>query len=138
MINAAFEHVALNVPDRDAFVRWYVDNVGLQVVRDIPGKMAFLADSQGVVMLEVYSNSNAQQLEFAATDPLAVHVAFEVDDPAAAAETLVAAGASIHDPFKTAGDDTMVMLRDPFGIGLQLIRRGSPMRGAMVAGGADH
>ena len=114
MVNAAFEHIALNVRD----------------------KTAFLADAHGVVMMEVYSNPNAGQLDFAATDPLAVHVAFEVEDPAAAAEELVGAGASIHDPFKKAGDDTMVMLRDPFGIGLQLIKRGTTMRGRAAAPGA--
>jgi catechol 2,3-dioxygenase-like lactoylglutathione lyase family enzyme len=136
MVNAAFEHIALNVRDKTAVVEWYVRHLGLQVVRDVPGKMAFLADAHGVVMMEVYSNPNAGQLDFAATDPLAVHVAFEVEDPAAAAEELVGAGASIHDPFKTAGDDTMVMLRDPFGIGLQLIRRGTPMRGRAAAPGS--
>lgn len=130
MINAAFEHLALNVSDKDRFVEWYVQNLGLRVVRDRPGKMAFLADCHGVVMMEVYSNPNAQQLDFPGVDPLAVHVAFEVDDPEKDAEQLVAAGASVHDPFKSAGDDTMVMLRDPFGVGLQLIKRGAPMRGA--------
>ncbi len=129
MINAAFEHLAVNVPDKGAFVDWYVANIGLKVVRDVPGKMVFLADTHGVVMMEVYSNPNAQQLDFARTDPLAVHVAFEVENPAADAETLVAAGASIHDPYKTAGEDSMVMLRDPFGLGLQLVKRGRPMRG---------
>lgn len=128
MINAAFEHLAVNVPDKAAFVDWYVANLGLELIRDKPGKMAFLADSQGVTMLEVYSNPNAGRLDLAATDPLAVHIAFEVDDPAADADALVAAGATIHDPYKAAGDDSMVMLRDPFGLGLQLVKRGQSMR----------
>lgn len=128
MIQAAFEHFGLNVADKQQTVDWYVENLGLKVVRDVPGKMAFLADANGVVMLEVYRNSGAPQLAFSQTDALAFHMAFEVDDAAESAERLVQAGATIVDPFKRAGDDAMVMLRDPFGVALQLVQRGNPMR----------
>ena len=128
MITAAFEHIGLNVSDKDAAVGWYVENLGLSVVRDVPGKMAFLADAGGIVILEIYSNENAGRLDFAATDPLAVHLAFEVDDPEEAARRLQEVGATVHDPPKRAGDDSMVMLRDPFGLALQLVHRGRRMR----------
>ncbi len=128
MIKAAFEHVALNVPDRDAAVAWYVEHLGLHVVREVPGAMAFLADAGGTVVFELYNNENAGRIDFAATDPLALHVAFEVEDPRAAAEELVAAGATVAEKYKEVGDDSMIMLRDPYGVGLQLVRRGTRMR----------
>ena len=128
MIDAHFEHFGINVADKKRATQWYVENLGLTVVRDVPEKMAFLADANGIVMLEVYHNPNAERLDYAATDPLAFHVAFEVADPKAAAEQLVEAGATIVDPFKRAGDDEMVMLRDPFGMALQLVHRGTQMR----------
>lgn len=128
MIEAYFEHFGINVTDKDQTIRWYVQNLGLRVVRDVPGKMAFLADAGGAVMLEVYQNPNADRLDYAATDPLAFHIAFEVEDPQDCARQLVDAGATVVDPFKRAGDDTMVMLRDPFGMALQLVHRGARMR----------
>jgi catechol 2,3-dioxygenase-like lactoylglutathione lyase family enzyme len=129
MIQATFEHIALNVADKAAVVDWYTANLGLIVVRDVPGNMAFLADSNGVVVLEIYSNQAADRTDFTELGPLAFHLAFEVADPAAAARELEAAGARIEEPFKYAGDDSMVMLRDPFGLPLQLVHRGKPMRG---------
>ncbi len=128
MIEAAFEHVALNVPDRDSAVAWYVEHLGLHVVREIPGGMAFLADAGGTVVFELYNNENAGRIDFPATEPLALHIAFEVDDPRTAAEQLVAAGATVAEAYKEVGDDSMIMLRDPFGVGLQLVRRGTRMR----------
>lgn len=128
MMNAFFEHVGINVADKAKTVNWYVTNIGLRVIRDVPGKMAFLADADGVVVLEVYQNPNAEMLRFEGADPLALHIGFEVEDPQVASEQLVTAGATIVDPIKQAGDDSMVMLRDPFGIAIQLVRRGARMR----------
>jgi len=137
MINGAFEHIGINVADRDAVVGWYVENVGLTVVRDVPGKMAFLADSRGIVMLEVYSNPKVERLAFEETGALALHIAFEADDPEAAARELVEAGATVVDAYKTAGEDSLVMLRDPFGIPIQLIKRGARMQKATSFGGSS-
>ncbi len=128
MIKAAFEHVALNVPDRDAAVAWYVEHLGLRVVREVPGAMAFLADADGTVVFELYNNRDAGRIDFPKTDTLALHIAFEVDDPRTAADELVAGGASVAEAYKEVGDDAMIMLRDPFGVGLQLVHRGTRMR----------
>ncbi len=107
---------------------WYVANLGLHIVREVPGRMVFLADSEGVVVMELYTNRDAAQLELQKVEPLSLHIAFEVSDPATAAEELVRAGASIEVPVEQVGNDTMVMLRDPFGLPLQLVRRGEKMR----------
>ncbi len=122
-----FEHMAINVPDRDRAERWYTEQLGLSVVRSVPGSMCFLADPTGRVVLELYSNPAHPVMSFGQLHPLTFHVAFLVDDVAGEAERLVGAGASVVDPIKTVNGDTMVMLRDPFGMGLQLMKRGQPM-----------
>ena len=128
MMKATFEHIGVNVADKEAFTRWYTENLGVTVIRDVPGKMSFLADSEGQVIMEVYSNPDAPVLDFKETHFLTLHVAFEADDPENAARALVAAGARIVDPAKKAGEDILIMLKDPFGLSLQLIKRGTRMR----------
>ena len=122
-----FEHVALNTEDYERAVQWYIQNLGLSVARDTPGEKTFLRDAGGRTVLEVYSNRNAPVLDFEDMHYLSLHIAFAVDDPDAAAEALVSAGASIVDPPRTVEGDRLVMLKDPYGIAIQLIRRSQPM-----------
>ena len=98
----AFEHLALNLPDWESFQRWYIDNLGLVVVRSVPSDKSFLADSSGTVVFELYHNTSAPNMELRATAPLTFHVAFVVDDVEASAERLIAAGAEAMG-YSTAG-----------------------------------
>ena len=62
--------------------------------------------------------------------PLVLHVAFAVEDVAATHRRLLAAGAvSFSGPETTALGDQLAMLRDPFGLAVQLVRRKSPLVG---------
>jgi glyoxylase I family protein len=55
-------------------------------------------------------------------------VAFVSANPAADRDRLVAAGATVADDLvRTAAGDELVMLRDPWGVALQLARRAQPM-----------
>ncbi|MDF1569576.1 MAG: VOC family protein [Spirochaetaceae bacterium] len=126
--NFTFAHAGLNVDDLDAASDWYTKHLGLSVARSVPGNMTFLADPTGRVIIEFYANKSAPVLDFHRTHFLSLHLAFLVDDPEAAAERLVAAGATIAEAFKvTDAGDRMVMLQDPFGISVQLISRAEPM-----------
>jgi len=124
-----FEHVALNLSDPEAFARWYVDNLGLEVVHAVPGEKSFLADGSGAVVFELYDNSGAPHLQLREVAPLSFHVAFAVDDISAAAARLVEAGAEVVQPLVEVDGDRLIMLRDPFGLSLQLVRRRAPMAG---------
>ncbi|MGF1634428.1 MAG: VOC family protein [Phycisphaerae bacterium] len=124
------EHLALNLPDPDAFSRWYVQHVGMKLVRSSPPPMngRFLADASGAVMLEVYQNAAAPVPDYAAQNPLTLHVAFIAADVPAEAARLQAAGATLHDgPTTTPDGDVVCMLRDPWGVGLQLVQRANRM-----------
>ena len=122
-----FEHLAINVPDRDAAERWYVENLNLRVVRSVPGAMSFLADASGRVVLELYANDSVARMDFSSLHYLTLHLAFAVHDIRAAAADLTAAGAAVVDDYRVAGDDELMMLRDPFGVYIQLVHRKQPM-----------
>ena len=126
--DSTFAHVGLNVADMDAVSDWYVKHLGLTIARRIEGSMTFLADPTGRVVVEFYANPAAAVMDFPSTHPLTLHLAFLADDPDATAEQLIGAGATVAEAAKTTpAGDRMVMLRDPFGICVQLIRRANPM-----------
>ena len=57
-----------------------------------------------------------------------MHLAFCVSDVPTAVEKLTDAGATIFSDYETAvSGDEMAMLRDPWGIPLQLMKRAEPM-----------
>ena len=122
-----FEHIALNVIDRERAEKWYVDNLGLAIVRSLPGGACFLADPTGRVVFELYANPAQASLDFGPLHPLTFHIAFVVSNPSKEAARLTAAGAQVVEDLKTVNGDMMIMLRDPFGMGLQLMKRKDPM-----------
>lgn len=108
---------------------WYEEHLGLKVKKKMadPPYMTFLADDSGSVMLELYSNPKGETLEFSKLHPLAVHLALISDDPAADKARLLKAGAAeISDDILPDGSH-LVMLRDPWGVCLQLCKRAVPM-----------
>jgi glyoxylase I family protein len=123
-----FEHFALNVPDAKATALWYVTHLGLKVARtrsDAPFT-SFLSDDTGRVIFEVYSNTAAPYPDFSAAHPLCFHVAFVADDPVAVRTKLVAAGATPAYEETLPDGSFLIMVRDPWGIPLQLVRRVTP------------
>lgn len=124
------EHVALQVEDPAGMARWYVEHLGCTIARvgDAPAFMHFLRDGAGTSMLELYRNPRVAVPDYASMDPMLVHVAFVSTDPAADRDRLVAAGATVADDLvRTPAGDELVMLRDPWGVALQLARRAQPM-----------
>ena len=124
------EHVALQVAEPAAMGDWYVRHLGCTIARSgsEPLSIRFLKDGSGASMLELYRNPRVAVPDYAQMDPMLVHVAFVTDDPAADRDRLVAAGATIVEDLNTtpAGDQIM-MLRDPWGVALQLVKRKEPM-----------
>lgn len=124
------EHVAYQVPDPVALADWYVEHLGLRIKRAIggPGHARFLADDTDAVMVEVYNNPRVAMPDYRAIDPLMLHLAFRTDDVAAARERLLAAGATPEgEVVVSEGGDHLAMLRDPWGLAIQLVRRRDPM-----------
>jgi len=121
------EHFALNVAEPTAMAAWYGKHLQTRVRRaiDHPARTHFLEDSQGSVMLEIYNNPPDQVPDYSAMDPLLLHLAFVSENPDADAERLIAAGASLVEKVELADRSELVMLRDPWGLALQLCKRAS-------------
>ncbi|MEX0886312.1 MAG: VOC family protein [Phycisphaeraceae bacterium] len=124
------EHLAWNVAEPVAMAAWYVEHLGMRVVRatDAPVHARFLADAAGAVMVEIYRNEAAPIPDYAAMNPLVLHLAFASEDVDADCRRLDAAGASVvRPPYTVDGGDRLAMLRDPWGVALQLVRRAELM-----------
>jgi glyoxylase I family protein len=120
------EHLALNVSDPPAMAEWYVRHLGLKIVRQDgpPVHCRFLGDADGHALLELYHNAAQPLLDLAATAPATLHLAFETPDIDSDRRRLVAAGATALDEVTTTPvGDRCTMLRDPFGLVVQLVQR---------------
>ena len=120
-----FEHFAINVNNVDAVVKWYVSHLGLKVVsqqRELPF-MTFLADSGDRVIMEIYQRSDALMTNFATQHQLTFHVAFVSEDAQLDSDRLQAAGATFVEEVCKEDGSHLVMLRDPWGMPLQLCER---------------
>lgn len=123
------EHVAFLVAEPVAVADWYQRTLSMRVVRrgDAPGHARFLADSAGESVLELYAGTLPVP-DYAVMDPALLHVAFAVEDVKASRAGLIAAGAtSVGEPTVTPAGDEFAMLRDPWGLALQLVRRAHPL-----------
>ena len=124
------EHLALQVSDPVAMADWYVKHLGCSIARSTgePAHARFLKERSGSVMLEIYRNPKVSVPDYNQMDPLWLHLAFLSERPTAYRDRLVAAGARIvEDLSTTPGGDEIIMLRDPWGTALQLVKRAQPM-----------
>ncbi|MES2658428.1 MAG: VOC family protein [Verrucomicrobiota bacterium] len=123
------EHVAFNVADPVAVAAWYGQHLGLKIVRHIPvpTQTHFLADDAGETVIEIYCNPPEEIPDYAAMNPLLFHLAFVSDSPAEDRARLVAAGASEVDEIQRPDGTRLIMLRDPWGLALQLCKRAEPL-----------
>lgn len=124
------EHFACQVADADAVASWYSQHLGFTVKRsgDAGYPMHFLLDQSGEVMIEFYTNPSIETPVYSAMNPLVFHIAFVCDDPETTTTRLCAAGAAlVSGPDETATGDKLAMLRDPWGLAIQLCNRAKPM-----------
>ena len=124
------EHVAIAMPDPAATAAWYVEHLGFTVVRasDAPPYAHFLAPPGGGSLLEIFRDAATAPLEHGDVDPMQSHLAFAVEDIEAETARLVAAGAAPGGPVtRTPAGDAYAIVRDPWGVPLQLITRVTPL-----------
>ncbi len=129
------EHLALNIKDARAFVRWYNENLGMPIhvelepVKDGSGDaeyVAFLGEAPG--LLEIYHNPTQPMLDLANEHPLTIHLAFVSTDLVGDRDRLVGAGATLleGEPDPDTGHG-LLMLRCPYGLPIQLCNRPHPL-----------
>ncbi|HET8735093.1 MAG TPA: VOC family protein [Pricia sp.] len=120
-----FEHFALNVKDVDGVTGWYISHLGLRVVsaQKEPPFMTFLADSSGRVILELYHRPDEAITDFRKQHFLTFHLAFVSENSEADMDRLMTEGATFVEEVKKDDGSHLIMLRDPWGMPLQLCRR---------------
>jgi len=123
------EHIACNVADPPAMAAWYVKLLGMRIVRHSsdPPHVHFLADAAGRAVIEIYRNAEDAIPAYAAMNPIHFHLAFAAPDPDASRDALVAAGATFVEERATPDGSRLLMLRDPWGVPLQLCKRTTPL-----------
>lgn len=123
-----FEHVAFNVPDARAHAHWLEANLGFTICRTNPEPpyMHFLSDETGRVVLELYTNPKAAIPDYANQPPLVLHFALATADAAGEGARLVQAGATLFSDTLQPDGTHFVMVRDPWGLALQLCQRAKP------------
>lgn len=123
------EHFAVNVEEPQGMADWYTEHLNLKVVNQEkePPYTTFLADDSGRIMIEIYNNPADQVPNYSDMDPLIMHLALVSEDPAKDKKRLVEAGAKeVSDEILDDGSH-LIMLRDPWGLSLQLCKRSTPM-----------
>jgi catechol 2,3-dioxygenase-like lactoylglutathione lyase family enzyme len=124
------EHTAYQVEDPVALAAWYAEHLGLRVKRAQTHSPfgQFLADDGDTVMLEFYAFPELPVPEYSRMDPRLLHLAFRTDDVTATRARLLSAGATAEGEVQTTpAGDVVAMLRDPWGLAVQLVRRAQPM-----------
>lgn len=115
------EHIGFNVAEPQKVMDWWCANLGFTQTHP-----AFVVDSTGQMAIEFYRNDAAPIPDYTAISPLTLHIAFLSEDVDADAARLVAVGATLLETVHKPGFD-MAMLRDPFGLAIQFVTRGTPI-----------
>ncbi len=123
------EHFAINVEDPIAMVQWYKKHIGLKIVSQqmVHPFTAFLADDSGRVMIEIYKNPADEIPPYRKMNPLLLHLAFVSESPEMDKNKLLEAGASLVSEDHLEDDTHLVMMRDPWGLAIQLCKRATAM-----------
>jgi uncharacterized glyoxalase superfamily protein PhnB len=104
--------------------------MGFTIVRvnQDEAKAHFLADASRRVMIEIYRNPRLAVPDYQTIDPLQSHLAFACNTIEATIKALEAAGATLVNSIQhTDAGDRLAMLRDPWGLPIQLCKRAVPM-----------
>jgi glyoxylase I family protein len=121
-----FEHTAYNVPEPVKQVQWYVENVGMKVLRanDTAPFVHFISDSENRLTLEFYHSPNGPVPNYFEINVWTQHIAFNSSDIVADVARLEMAGAKQDGTMvEFPNGDQVVFIRDPWGLTLQLVKR---------------
>lgn len=120
-----FEHFALNVSEPQKIAQWYVKHCGLKILKQTNYSpfIHFLGDENSRVFLELYHNTKAEIPDYFTQSPLKFHLAFYDQKPVEMSNYLKQQGAVFIEEIKPDADTHLVMMRDPWGIPLQICKR---------------
>lgn len=124
------EHIALIVKDPIKMAKWYSQNLGFTIIKEMNSSpfAHFIADESKNILLEIYNPGNIKIPNYKKQDPVIFHLAFLVKDVALEQKRLISEGASLVSSAATLSTgDIVAMLKDPWGIPIQLVKRKKKM-----------
>ena len=123
------EHFALNVEAPTAMAKWYTKHLNLKIIKqqEKPPFTTFLTDESERVMIEIYNNPADEIPPYRKMNPLILHLAFASESPELDKNKLLEAGATLESEDYLDDGSHLVMMRDPWGLSIQLCKRGIPM-----------
>lgn len=119
------EHMGFVVANPGAAAEWYCEHLGFHVLRvGENGSVAFVQCPETGLILELIGEGEVEAAVKDLRHPLQVHLALRTDAFEAERDRLVAAGAEFAMHCETSDPDARVcVLKDPFGLYLQLAQR---------------
>lgn len=122
-----FEHLRINVADKQATANWYVENVGLEIIPTKNSEFVYVGDKDRNFMLELSSYPDIRN-SYADISIDAFHMAFEGHKTISkVAEKMLAAGAVQEGVlYQNKIGDYVMNVRDLNGFTSQLIHRVNP------------
>lgn len=120
------EHLALIMEDPVKAAKWYCDNLGFSIIKSMDQSpfAHFIADSSKNMLLEIFLLPEKEVPDYRKVDPAIMHLGFSVDNIEEKYQQLVSNGAIVVDEISVSQKgDKIAMLRDPWGIPIQLIKR---------------
>lgn len=119
-----FEHLRINVADKEATAKWYVENVGLEIIPSKNKEVVYVADKDHNFMLELSQIPNLKNNYFDVNID-SYHMAFEGQKSieAVAEKMLANGGVQEGKLYRNLIGDYVNNVRDPNGFTSQLIYR---------------
>ncbi len=122
-----FEHIAFLLPNPGKAVEWYCSNLDMKIVNKGKGSI-FVTDSARNIMLEFLINNEVKPLNFRKINVLSLHIAFHTKNAEMLKKKLIGNDATVESDLTTTDSgDKIMILRDPWGIPIQLVERKNPI-----------
>jgi catechol-2,3-dioxygenase len=122
-----FEHLRINVADKEATAKWYVDNVGLEIIPSNNKDVVYVADKDHNFMLELSSIPGLKNT-YSDIHIDGFHIAFEGHKSIQGVAEKMLANGGIQEGalYTNLIGDYVMNVRDPNGFTSQLIHRVNP------------
>ena len=119
------KHVEFVVQDPEAMVKWYSKHLGLREIRRGGGGDIFVSDESGGTVLQLEDGKP----DYGPRDAQEIHLAFKAEDVPELCGRLREAGAEMEGEIVMTDDgDEMALLRDPWGLAFQVLKRSEELR----------
>ena len=126
------EHLGISISAPIDMGNWYSRHLGFEVIRrggNNQDGVSFIVDESGKTILELFKLPDVPALDVKNFNPIQLHIAIDCENPYELAMKLVQAGASfVGEAPRNEYEGEKYLVRDPWGIVLQLVNRKRKLR----------